>query len=106
MKIRVKLLGGFIIIALIGAFLGVLGLYSERRLTNASEEMLGLSGTSAKISSILSSHYIWRHSLSETVYTGVTFTGSLNSTTCSLGNWLNSDEVKEVTDSEVLTLLH
>ena len=106
MKVRIKLLGGFIIVALIGAFLGAIGLYAEQRLTTASEDMLGLSRTTKSISSILSSHYIWRHGLSEAVYAGTSFTGSLDSTACSLGNWLRSDEVRQVTDPEVLALIN
>ena len=106
MKIRTKLFGGFIIIALIGVFLGALGLYSEQKLTASSEVMLDLSKTSASISSILSTHYNWRHGLSETVYNGAAFTGSLDSTTCSLGKWLHSDEVQNVTDPEVISLLN
>ncbi|MDR0321378.1 MAG: methyl-accepting chemotaxis protein [Treponema sp.] len=105
MKVRTKLFGGFIIIAVIGVFLGVMGLYCGKKFTISSEDMLGLSETRSTISSILSSHYNWRHGLSETVYSGAAFTGSLDSTACSLGNWLKSDEVKEVTDPEVLSLL-
>ena len=105
MKVRTKLFGGFIIIALIGVFLGVMGLYSGQKFTASSEDMLGLSETRSTISSILSSHYNWRHGLSEAVYSGSSFTGSLDSTACSLGNWLRSDEVKNITDPDVLTLL-
>jgi methyl-accepting chemotaxis protein len=44
--------------------------------------------------------------MSETVYSGAVFTGSLDSTTCSLGKWLSSDEVKAVTDLEAVSLLN
>ncbi|MCL1818932.1 MAG: methyl-accepting chemotaxis protein, partial [Spirochaetaceae bacterium] len=103
---RAKLLGSFIIIAAIGVFLGVLGLYSDDRLTDSSTDLLDLSETRTRISSILSSHYTWRHLLTEAVYTKAKFTGSLDSTACSLGKWLNSDEVKAVADQDVISLLH
>ena len=106
MKIRTKLFGGFFIVVAIGVFLGGLGLFSNRELTSASEGILHLSETRTSVSSILNSHYIWRHGLSETVYAGAAFTGSLDSTTCSLGIWLNSDEVKGLTDREVSSLLN
>jgi methyl-accepting chemotaxis protein len=105
MKVRTKLFGGFIIIALIGVFLGVMGLYSGKKFIASSREMHDLSETRSSVSSILSSHYNWRQSLTHTVYNGAEFKGSLDSSTCSLGNWLKSDEVKEITDSEVLSLL-
>ncbi|MDR1838297.1 MAG: methyl-accepting chemotaxis protein [Treponema sp.] len=106
MKIRRKLLVGFSIVVAIGMFLGALGLYIDTRLTSMSEEVLDLANTRTSISSILSSHYVWRHGLSETVYSGAAFTGSLDSTTCSLGRWVNSDEAKGMTDPEVVSLLN
>jgi len=106
MKIRRKLLVGFSIVVGIGMFLGVLGLYIDTRLTSLSEEVLDLADTRSSISSILSSHYVWRHGLSETVYSGVAFAGSLDSTTCSLGKWVNSDEAKAITDPEVVAMLN
>jgi methyl-accepting chemotaxis protein len=106
MKIRVKLFGGFFIVVAIGAFLGVLGLCSNKKLTSSSEDILQLAETRTNISSILSSHYVWRHGLSEAVYGGSAFTGSLDSTACSLGKYLNSDEVKKVTDPEVISTLN
>jgi len=106
MKIRRKLLVGFSIVVGIGMFLGALGLYIDTRLTSLSEEVLDLANTRTSISSILSSHYVWRHGLSETVYSGAAFAGSLDSTTCSLGKWVNSDEAKGMTDREVVSMLN
>jgi methyl-accepting chemotaxis protein len=105
MKVRTKLFGSFIIVAVIGVFLGVMGLYSGQKFTVSSESMLALSETRSTVSTILSSHYNWRHGLSETVYGGAAFTGSLDSTACSLGKWLGGDEVKALTDPEILSLL-
>jgi len=106
MKIRRKLLVGFSIVVAIGMFLGALGLYIDTRLTSLSEDVLDLANTRSSISSILSSHYVWRHGLSETVYSEAAFTGSLDSTTCSLGRWVNSDEAKGMTDPEVVSMLN
>jgi len=105
-KIRTKLFGGFFIVVAIGIFLGVLGLYIDTRLTSLSEDVLDLANTRTSISSILSSHYVWRHGLSETVYSGAAFTGSLDSTTCSLGRWVNSDEARGMTDTQVVSMLN
>jgi len=40
------------------------------------------------------------------VYSGAAFTGSLDSTACSLGKWVNSDEAKAMTDPDVVSLLN
>ncbi|MDR0448157.1 MAG: methyl-accepting chemotaxis protein [Treponema sp.] len=105
MKIIIKLFGSFMIIAFIGVFLGAIGIYGDRRLTSLSNEVHITSEARSTISSILNSHFIWRHGMSETVYTGAEFTGSLDSGTCSLGKWLSSDDVKNVDDPEAISLL-
>jgi methyl-accepting chemotaxis protein/CheY-like chemotaxis protein len=105
MKMRAKFLVCFAAVAGIGVLLGATGLYTDRKLTASSEVVLDYSAAGSRVSAILSSHYNWRHGLSETVYSGAAFTGSLDSTTCSLGSWLKSDEIKNITDPEVLSLL-
>ena len=42
-----------------------------------------------------SAHYKWCSQLSNTIYTGVEFTGSLDDTTCDLGKWLYGNEGQE-----------
>jgi methyl-accepting chemotaxis protein len=106
MKIRMKLFGGFFIVVAIGIFLGALGLYSNRKLTSLSENILHAAETRTRISSILNSHYTWRHGLSQAVYAGAGFTGSLDSAACSLGKYLDSDDVKMITDPESILLLN
>ena len=105
MKIRRKLLCGFIIIAAIGAFLGIIGLYCNKKLTASTEYLLGISETESNISAILNSHYDWRHGLTQAVYSGSEFTGSLDSASCSLGNWLKDKTINAVTDPELISLL-
>ena len=105
MKIRIKLFGGFLIVVIIGIFLGALGYYSNNKLTAFSGDILGISHRSASIASILNAHYTWRNGLSEAVYSDTAFSGSLDPTTCALGRWLNSDEAKEITHPEVILLL-
>jgi methyl-accepting chemotaxis protein len=105
MKIRTKLFGGFFIVVAIGVFLGAVGYFSNMKLTSSSEDILHLSKTRMGITSILNAHFIWRQGLSDTVYTGAPFTGSLDAASCSLGKYLNSNERKGVTDKEALSML-
>ena len=104
-NIQAKLVGGFSIIALIGAFLGITGLYNNNKLTNSAEDIIHVTEIEANVSSILSSHYNWRHNLTESVYSEKPFTGSLDPNTCSLGKWLLSDEVKKITNPDLAALL-
>jgi methyl-accepting chemotaxis protein len=106
MKIRTKLFGSFSIVVLIGLILGVVGYYSDEKLTASANEILRMSEVRMSVTSILNSHFIWRQGLSDTVFTGKAFTGSLDSTACSLGKYLSGDEVKKMTDPEALELLN
>ena len=105
MKIRAKLFSGFFIVVVIGVFLGVLGLISSESLVSLSDDVMESAVTRSSISSILNSHYVWRHGLSETVHSGAVFTGSLDSTACSLGRWLVSDEARAITDPEIRQMM-
>ena len=105
MKIRTKLIGGFVIVAIIGGILGAIGLYSNRTLTASTEALLELSKSGERVSSILSAHYNWMHALSQSVYSDAPFSASLDPNTCALGSWLNSAEVRHISDKEVLALL-
>ena len=105
MKIRAKLFLGFSVTVAIGILLGGLGLFSNKKLVSLSLDMVHIAETKSSISTILNSHFTWRQGITMTVFSGAEFTGSLDAATCSLGKWLESDEVKLVTDPEVRTLL-
>ncbi|MDR2576075.1 MAG: methyl-accepting chemotaxis protein [Treponema sp.] len=106
MKIRTKLFGSFSIVVIIGLILGIVGYYSDEKLTASANEILRMSEVRMSVTSILNSHFIWRQGLSDTVFTGKAFSGSLDSTACSLGKYLSGDEVKKMTDPEALSLLN
>ena len=106
MKIRIKLFGSFSIIVVIGVLLGAVGYYSNTKLTSSSQAILRLSEVRMSITEILNSHFLWREKLLDTVYTGAAFTGALDSNACTLGKYLNGDEVKKMTDPEAVLLLN
>jgi methyl-accepting chemotaxis protein len=106
MKIRTKLLGSFSIVVIIGLIVGIVGYISDEKLTTSYNDILGLSEVRMTVTSILNSHFVWRQGLSDTVFTGKAFTGSLDSTACSLGKYLSGDEVKKMTDPKALALLN
>jgi methyl-accepting chemotaxis protein len=105
MKNRKKLFGGFSIIVAIGVLLGIVGYYSNINLTSSSHDILILSEVRMNITEILNTHFFWREELSDTVYTGAAFSGSLDADSCSLGKYLNSNEFKKMIDPEALALI-
>ena len=105
MSIRKKILGGFLAVALFGMILGATGFVSAQLLSSKTTELHTYSIQSDSFTKILNAHYSWRNGLTEAVLTETEFKGSLDPNTCALGQWLNSEDAKNVTDPELIDLL-
>ena len=68
------------------------------------EEVLSIAMARNNITTALTGHYVWRHGLMETIYSGALFTGSLDHNTCAFGNWLNSEYARNLTDPVIVSL--
>ena len=69
----------------------------------------GVQNTNTRAASLLqraqgaeTAHYRWASNLSNALYAGAEFTGSIDPTTCALGQWLYGDA--ETGDAEILAL--
>ena len=105
MKLRTKILMGFMIMTILATIIGSAGLISTIMMNDISKELHDLQEEHASISKILNAHYAWRQSLTEAVLTGEEFTGSLDPQTCALGKFLNNGFVKRITDPVLLGYL-
>ena len=105
MSIRKKILCGFLIVALLGMVLGVTGLVSAQILFSKTTELHEYSLQSDIFADILNAHYSWRNGLTAATITEAEFKGSLDPNTCALGQWLHSEDAKNVTDPELLNRL-
>ena len=105
MTIRKKILLGLTIVALIGLLLGIVGFITTRTLTNMSIELHDLEKERSEASVVLIAHYNWRHNLTEAVLTESEFRGSVDPNTCALGEWLGGERAKNISDTEILSLI-
>ena len=105
MSIRKKLLAGFLLVSLLGMFLGVIGFVSVEKFSSKVNELRAYSNGTHRFSSILSAHYTWRNGITSTIMTGAKFNGSLDPTTCALGKWMNGEDAKSVEDKKIIDLL-
>jgi len=105
MKIRTKILGGFMIMALVAVTLGVVGLVTTIRLNSISNELHELQLENDSVSRVLNAHYVWRQGLTESVMTGNEFKGALDPHSCALGKWHDSEEARNMNDPELLMML-
>ena len=105
MSIRKKIIVAMSFVSLLGVILGLTGCISMELLRAKESEIIALSGQSNAFTLILNRHYEWRNGLTDAVMTGKEFKGSLDPRTCALGQWLNSEEAKAITDKKVLDQL-
>ncbi|MCL1828505.1 MAG: methyl-accepting chemotaxis protein [Oscillospiraceae bacterium] len=105
MKIRARILSGFIVMAVVAVLLGAVGLISTIMLDGISTELKELQTESDGVLKVLNAHYVWRQDLTESILYGSEFRGSLDGGTCALGRWYDSDSAKNIRDPELLNLL-
>jgi len=91
--------------SVIGLALGVTGLVSIHTLTQMTGDLETRQHETRIVTEVLNAHFVWRQGLTEAVVTGSEFAGSLDSKTCSLGRWLDSDAAKRITDDKILSML-
>lgn len=103
MKLRTKIIAGFLIVAILGWLVGIAGLISVQQISNLSEEQDLIRQAYADATDVMDAHYEWRQALTQAVYSGHEFNGSTDPTTCSLGQWLASDSSK--TDDDEINRL-
>ena len=103
MKLRSKIIAGFLAIAAMGWLLGIAGLIAVQWVSRLSDEQEAVRMSYVDAANVLSDHYEWRHSLITAVSSGTGFTGSTDPTTCALGKWLASDSSK-TDDAELASL--
>ena len=106
MKIKTRMLTAFLFLSLIGVFMGITGLVSIYTLTRMSDELDRLQTESNRVSQVVNAHTVWSRGLTNTVLTGAEFTGLLDPTKCSIGLWLNEEEIEAITDKQIRAILN
>jgi len=105
MKLRTKMLCGFMALTLISAILGAVSLMTNMTLNGISTELFELQAEEGSLSNVLNAHYVWKQGITESVLTGNEFGGSLDPSTCALGKWSGSEHARSMTDPELLATL-
>mgnify|MGYP000987237854 CR=1 FL=1 len=100
MKLRTKIIAGFLIVAILGWLVGIAGLISIRQISNLSKEQDLIRQSYVDATDVMDAHYEWRQALTQSVYSGQEFNGSTDPSTCSLGQWLASGS-SETDDDEI-----
>jgi methyl-accepting chemotaxis protein len=105
MKVGAKILIGYIILLALVALIGISGIVSIRTLSDLSDNLYKLQSGGHNISSVLNAHFTWRQNLTVSVLTGSEFSGTFDPEACALGQWLETEEAKNITDPTILNLI-
>ena len=102
-SIRKRIMEGYFTVTLISALLGVITIISLSVLFVFYSNMTNLDAERVSLSNIIYSHHQWRSDLINSLESDTSFTGSLDSKTCTFGKWLNdyiengkSDKIKSM----------
>ncbi len=104
-KLRGQIMHGFIRVILFTCILGLVtlilqgALYWNYQTVNRDEE------NRLDIQQVVISHYVWRAQLSSSLDNGTEFNGSLDPTSCSLGQWIQRNVNNTQNNSEVFELV-
>lgn len=101
-SIRRRILDGYMKIILSSAVLGVVVIVALGMLFSFYGNMASLDAERADISNTIYSHYQWRSDLIRSLESGDSFAGSLDSKTCSFGQWL-TEYMNSGTSDEIMT---
>ncbi|HIS63924.1 MAG TPA: CZB domain-containing protein [Candidatus Avoscillospira avistercoris] len=93
-SIRRRILDGYFKVLLPSVLLGVITIICLSVLFEFYGNTTSTDADRAEISNTISAHYQWRSDLINSLETGSAFTGSLNSKTCSFGQWLSDYQAK------------
>lgn len=103
MKIRNKIIMGFVVVAVVGWTIGLIGLASIQTLGDMADTQNSIRQSYTEAANVLNAHYEWRNAISTAVSKQEEFTGSTDPETCALGKWLNSGTAQ--TDNPVISQL-
>lgn len=93
-SIKGRLLFRFGVITLVMIVIGLLFIFSSRRVSSVREEAIVLSNKKMKLQQAVADHYSWSSKLNASVAYGREFDGSTDPTKCRFGTYIYSDEIQ------------
>jgi len=105
MKIRTKIIGGFLCVFLLAVVLGVFGFVTISQIDNMQQDVLLLTELNDTAISLVTAHHVWVYRLAYAFLYGTEFPGGLNPHTCIYGNWLAGDMPHMIDDAILMQLI-
>lgn len=103
LKVRLKITLGFGLLMVVTLLLAIVGIIGINQISKTSEHQVFVDESNASAITVGAKHYEWLLNLSNSVFLGTEFTGSLDPTSCALGKWKDGDYYKKTTDKTILS---
>ncbi|MCL2217316.1 MAG: methyl-accepting chemotaxis protein [Defluviitaleaceae bacterium] len=104
-KLRTKVVGGFLCVFLLAVVLGIFNFYTIRRMDNMYQQMYLLTELSDTSNNLVEAHHIWLRNLLFSFLYDRPFPGGLNPHTCIYGNWLAGPMPDMIDDAQLRFLI-
>ncbi|MCL2388104.1 MAG: methyl-accepting chemotaxis protein [Defluviitaleaceae bacterium] len=105
MKLRTKIVGGFLCIFLLAVVLGAYSVFTIARINNINHEIQVLTELSDEVDDLVDAHHIWRYNLAWAFLYDREFNGGLNPHACVYGVWLDGEMSGWVNDAQLNALI-
>ena len=105
LKLRTKIIGGFLFVLLAAVILGAYSFIGVTRINNTTTELQRLTELDDEMVSIVDGHQLWRYNLAHAILFDLEFHGQLDPNLCIWGQWMDTGMPTEVDDPELLRLI-
>ena len=106
MRLRTKILGGFVLVAIISVIIGISGFASMSELNRISTDLRETHKEQTKISDILSAQYSWKQDIIGSILSGDEFIGAAGVNNCEICAWYNGESSVKYSSPEITNLLN
>ena len=105
LRLRTKIMGGFLCVLMASVILGSYSFIGVTRVNNTNTHLQRLTELNDVMVSIVDGHQLWRYNLAHAILFDLDFHGQLNPNLCIWGLWMDTDMPTEINDPELFRLI-
>ncbi len=105
MKLKTKIIIGFVLILLIGQAMALVAVFAIKSDSDIAKTQNDLSLMNESVTKVSFAHYSYRQNLSDAIFAGTQFTGTFDHHACSLGSWIDENNANGKITPEVQAYL-
>ncbi|MCL2197924.1 MAG: methyl-accepting chemotaxis protein [Defluviitaleaceae bacterium] len=104
-KLRTKIVGGFLCVFMIAVVLGGYSFLTLHRINELNQELALITELNDTVHGFVTAHHVWGFNLQRAFLFDEPFTGGLDPYGCGYGVWKQGDGPTRINDAQILTLV-